>query len=81
MTTQASPLRALELSSCALTTPIPSLEQKSQAKPVFGTKVTSETLNLWRVDGKTHGVGLMELYAAVAALKTWANIPKVQHVI
>ena len=47
---------------------------------VFGTKVTSETLNLWRVDGKTHGVGLMELYAAVAALKTWANIPKVQHV-
>ena len=48
---------------------------------VFGTKVTSDTLKLWQVDGKTHVVGLVELYALVAAFKTWANILKGQRVI
>ena len=53
----------------------------NNANFVFGTKVTSDILNLWQVDGKTHVVGLVELYASVTAFKTWANILKGQRVI
>ena len=48
---------------------------------VFGTKVPERILQSWQVDGKTHVVGLVELYAAVTAYKTWADILRHQRVI
>ena len=48
---------------------------------VFGTKVPERILQSWQVDGKTHVVGLVELYAAVTAYKTWADIFRNQRVI
>ena len=48
---------------------------------VFGTTVTNNILKLWQVEGKTHVVGLVELYAAVTAFKTWADLLKGQRVI
>ena len=38
---------------------------------VFGSMVPSELLKHWRSDGKTHVIGLVELYAAILALRFW----------
>ncbi|CAL1169263.1 unnamed protein product [Cladocopium goreaui] len=48
---------------------------------VFGTKVEDETLKRWQVDGKSHVVGLVELYAAITAFNTWADILQDQRLI
>ena len=48
---------------------------------VFGTKVEDETLKRWQVDGKSHVVGLVELYAAVTAFNTWADVLQDQRLI
>ena len=48
---------------------------------VFGTKVPDRILQAWQTDGKTHVVGFVELYAAIAAFKTWAGTLKNQRVI
>ena len=37
----------------------------------FGSMVPSELLQHWRSDGKTHVIGLVELYASVLALRYW----------
>lgn len=48
---------------------------------VFGTRVPESVLRSWQVDGKTHVVGLVELYAIVAAFYTWMDTLKEQRVI
>jgi hypothetical protein len=48
---------------------------------VFGTKVEDETLKRWQVDGKSHVAGLVELYAAVIAFNTWADVLQDQRLI
>ena len=38
---------------------------------VFGSKVPEDLPSHWRSDGKTHVVGLIELYAAILSLRFW----------
>ena len=38
---------------------------------VFGSMVREELLQHWRSDGKTHVIGLVELYASILALRFW----------
>ena len=38
---------------------------------VFGVKVSSEVLGMWQQSGKTHVIGLVELYACVVSLVHW----------
>ena len=50
-------------------------------KEVFGTTVPSELLAKWQSEGKTHVIGLVELYAFIVALNTWKNLLAGQRVI
>ena len=45
--------------------------KKPGCASVFGSMVPSELLQHWRSDGKTHVIGLVELYAAILALRFW----------
>ena len=38
-------------------------------------------MDLWKVDGKEHVIGLVELYASVVALKTWQELLKDQRLL
>ena len=38
---------------------------------VFGSEVPSAVLDIWRQGGKSHVIGLVELYACVVALRHW----------
>ena len=38
---------------------------------VFGGRVPESLMNRWRESGKTHVIGLIELYAAVVAICKW----------
>ena len=38
---------------------------------VFGSEVPSAVLDVWRQGGKSHVIGLVELYACVVALRHW----------
>ena len=40
-------------------------------KQVFGCKVPEALIALWRTSGKTHVIGLIELYACIVALTHW----------
>ena len=43
-------------------------------KQVFGCDVPGDLIEAWQAEGKTHVIGLIELYALVTALNTWKNI-------
>ena len=47
----------------------------------FGCRVPRGTLNLWRVDGREHVIGLVELYACVVALMEWRTVLRDQRLI
>lgn len=40
----------------------------------FGCDVPEQLLKAWQTDGRTHVIGLVELYAAVTGLNTWRNL-------
>ena len=40
-----------------------------------------ETVRLWKVDGREHVIGLVELYACVIALEEWNDIISQQRVL
>ena len=48
---------------------------------VFGAEVPSEVLDMWQSGGKTHVIGLIELYACVVALVHWRNLFSTRRVI
>eukprot|EP00435_Cladocopium_sp_Y103_P011809 s4361_g3.t1 len=39
----------------------------------FGCEVPAQILSVWQSSGRTHVIGLVELYAAVVGLNTWRN--------
>ena len=41
---------------------------------VFGSQVPSGVLDMWQSEGKTHVIGLIELYACVTALVHWRKL-------
>ena len=47
----------------------------------FGCDVPQQLMDLWQVSGRTHVIGLVELYAAVTGLHTWREIFKDDRVI
>ena len=47
----------------------------------FGCKVPSETFDSWRVDGREHVIGLVELYACILALQHWKDLFKSERII
>ena len=47
----------------------------------FGCNVPDEILRTWQVGGKTHVIGLVELYAAIAGLRTWCEFLSKDRVI
>jgi hypothetical protein len=47
----------------------------------FGCDVPKQTLHVWHASGKTHVIGLVELYAAVVGLHTWRHVFKNDRVI
>ena len=40
---------------------------------VFGAEVLTQVVDSWQSEGKTHVIGLVELYACVCALKHWGE--------
>lgn len=50
-------------------------------KRVFGTSVPSSYLEHWQSEGKTHVIGLVELYAFVVSLFSWRDVLAGQRVI
>ena len=47
----------------------------------FGCDVPEQLLQVWRSSGRTHVIGLVELYAAVVGLHTWRLVFKNDRVI
>jgi hypothetical protein len=47
----------------------------------FGCNVPEPLLQIWQASGRTHVIGLVELYAAVVGLHTWRNTFKNDRVI
>ena len=47
----------------------------------FGCKVPTNTLNSWKIDGREHVIGLVELYACILALRHWKNLIKSERII
>ena len=47
----------------------------------FGGKVPSATLESWKVDGREHVIGLVELYASITALAEWKHLIEGQRII
>lgn len=43
---------------------------------VFGAQIRDDLLERWQADGKTHVIGLIELYAVASALITWKDLVK-----
>ena len=47
----------------------------------FGCDVPKQLIDMWQVSGRTHVIGLVELYAAVIGLHTWRETFKDDRVI
>ena len=47
----------------------------------FGVEVPREIVKLWKVDGREHVIGLVELYACVTALNQWKETISGQRVL
>ena len=47
----------------------------------FGVEVPHEVVKLWKVDGREHVIGLVELYACVVALNEWKEAIAGQRVL
>ena len=46
---------------------------RNGAREVFGCDVPGDIIEGWQSEGKTHVIGLIELYALVTALNTWKS--------
>ena len=46
---------------------------RSQRAEYFGCAVPETVLEMWRADGKSHVIGLVELYAVVVGIRTWKS--------
>ena len=46
---------------------------RNGAREVFGCDVPRDIIEEWQSEGKTHVIGLIELYAVVTALNTWKS--------
>ena len=48
---------------------------------VFGAEVPRQVIDSWQSEGKTHVIGLVELYACVCAIKHWSEFIPSRRVI